>query len=111
MRNAADIIVTNPPFSLFREFVVWLLESGKQFLVIGNMNAITYKEVFPHIVANRLWLGATGNGTDMVFGAPSCHRKTGKRRPRWGLSGIIRDLEIHAGSPTWNMGGVISHSI
>ena len=70
LRNAADIIVTNPPFSLFREFVVWLLESGKQFLVIGNMNAITYKEVFPNIVANRLWLGATGNGTDMVFGVP-----------------------------------------
>lgn len=70
LRNSADIIVTNPPFSLFREFVAWLMESGKQFLVIGNMNAITYKEVFPHIVENRLWLGATGNGSDMVFGVP-----------------------------------------
>jgi hypothetical protein len=70
LRNQADIIVTNPPFSLFREFVAWLMDSGKQFLVIGNMNAITYKEVFPHIVENRLWLGATGNGTDMVFGVP-----------------------------------------
>ena len=70
LRDEADVIVTNPPFSLFREFLAWILEAGKRFLIIGNMNAITYKEVFPHIVGNRLWLGATGNGTDMVFGVP-----------------------------------------
>ena len=70
LRDEADIIVTNPPFSLFREFVVWLMESGKQFIIIGNLNAISYKEVFPLIKDNRMWLGATGYITDMVFGVP-----------------------------------------
>ena len=70
LRDEADIIVTNPPFSLFREFVVWLMESGKQFIIIGNLNAISYKEVFPLIKNNRMWLGATGYITDMVFGVP-----------------------------------------
>jgi hypothetical protein len=53
----ADIVVTNPPFSLFREYIAQLMEHEKKFLVIGNMNAITYKEVFSHIKANHLWLG------------------------------------------------------
>jgi hypothetical protein len=66
----ADIVVTNPPFSLFREYLTQLVEYGKQFLIIGNMNAITYKEVFPLIKANKMWLGATGNGSDMVFSVP-----------------------------------------
>ena len=70
LRDEADIIVTNPPFSLFREFVPWLLEADKKFLIIGNMNAITYKDIFPAIKNNKLWLGATGNGSDMVFGVP-----------------------------------------
>lgn len=55
----ADIVVTNPPFSLFREYVAQLIEYNKKFLVIGNMNAITYKEIFPLIKENKLWLGAT----------------------------------------------------
>jgi len=67
----ADIVVTNPPFSLFREYVKQLVDHGKRFAVIGNMNAITYKEVFPLIKDNQLWLGATGNGTDMVFAVPN----------------------------------------
>jgi len=70
LRDEADVIVTNPPFSLFREFVVWLMEAGKQFLVIGNMNALTYKEVFPLLMNNQIWLGATGFVSDMVFGVP-----------------------------------------
>ncbi len=57
LRDEADIIVTNPPFSLFREFVAWIMEAGKQFLIIGNRNSITYKEIFPLIKDNRLWLG------------------------------------------------------
>ena len=108
LRDEADVIVTNPPFSLFREFLAWILwtdgegnltqrrgeaeseegflaasafaqcatvdkknaKSAKQFLIIGNMNAITYKEVFPLIKAKRAWLGATGFMTDMVFAVP-----------------------------------------
>ena len=57
LRDEADIIVTNPPFSLFREFVVWLMEAQKQFIIIGNMNAVTYKEIFPLIKDNKMWLG------------------------------------------------------
>lgn len=70
LRDEADIIITNPPFSLFRPFITWLMESGKQFSVIGSNNAITYKEVFPLIRDNKLWKGATANSTDMVFGVP-----------------------------------------
>ena len=57
LRDEADIIVTNPPFSLFREFVDWIFEAEKDFLIIGNMNAITYKNIFPRIAANEMWLG------------------------------------------------------
>ena len=70
LRDESDVIVTNPPFSLFHEFIDWLVESDRKFLIIGAMNAIKYKEVFPLIMANKVWLGATGNGTDMVFGVP-----------------------------------------
>ncbi len=70
LRDEADIIITNPPFSLFREFLAWIVEAGKQFLIIGNMNAITYKEVFPLIKENKVWMGATGFVTDMVFEVP-----------------------------------------
>ena len=70
LRDEADIIVTNPPFSLFREFVAWIMEARKKFIIIGNMNAITYREVFPLLQKNIAWLGATGFVTDMVFGVP-----------------------------------------
>ena len=70
LRDEADIIVTNPPFSLFREFLLWIMEADKRFLIIGNMNAIAYKEVFPRIRDNQIWLGATGFVSDMVFGVP-----------------------------------------
>ena len=56
LRDEADIIITNPPFSLFREFLAWIMEGKKQFAVIGNMNAITYKEVFPLIKENKIWI-------------------------------------------------------
>lgn len=57
LRDEADIVVTNPPFSMFREFLAWILESEKQFIIIGSMNAITYKEVFPLLKENKIWLG------------------------------------------------------
>ena len=70
LRDQADIIITNPPFSLVRDFLAWIVEANKKFVIIGNMNAITYKEVFPLIMRDELWLGATGNGSDMVFAVP-----------------------------------------
>lgn len=57
LRDEADIIVTNPPFSLFREFLAWIVDADKKFLIIGNQNAITYKEVFPLLKDNKIWLG------------------------------------------------------
>lgn len=66
----SDIVVTNPPFSLFREYVTQLVESGKKFLIIGNQNALTYKEVFPLIMQNKLWLGYGFNGGNAYFRIP-----------------------------------------
>ena len=57
LRDEADIIITNPPFSLFREFLAWIVDGQKKFLIIGNINCITYKEVFPLIMGNAAWLG------------------------------------------------------
>ena len=59
LRDEADIIITNPPFSLFREFLAWIMEADKRFIIVGNKNAITYKEVFPLLKDNRIWLGTT----------------------------------------------------
>lgn len=70
LRDEADIIITNPPFSLFKEFLVWIVEGKKQLLVISNMNAITYKEVFPLIKENKIWLGATNFNVGMYFKVP-----------------------------------------
>ena len=68
----ADIVVTNPPFSLFREFIATLVQYDKKFLVIGNQNAITYKEIFPLIKENKLW---TGNNMVKTFRVPQVTNK------------------------------------
>lgn len=70
LRGEADFVVTNPPFSLFREFVAWLIEGGVQFSIVGNINATTYKEVFQLIRDDKLWKGATANSSDMIFRVP-----------------------------------------
>lgn len=72
----ADIVVTNPPFSLFREYVAQLMEYNKKFLIIGQLNAIHYKEIFPYIKDNQLWIGYHSNG--MSFKVPNYYapRKT-----------------------------------
>lgn len=70
-----DVVVTNPPFSLFREYVAQLMQYGKKFVIIGNMNAITYKEIFPLIKENRMWVGANSKGgsrrgNSLLFSVP-----------------------------------------
>ena len=67
LRDESDFIITNPPFSLFREFLAWIVEADKQFVIIGNMNAITYKEVFPLIKDNQIWLGNGFQGGNAFF--------------------------------------------
>lgn len=71
LRDEADIIITNPPFSLFREFIAWIMEADKKFSIIGNKNAITYKEVFPLIKDNKIWSGLMPMGADILFHIPN----------------------------------------
>lgn len=66
----ADIVVTNPPFSLFREYVAQLIEFDKKFLIIGNVNSITYKEIFPLFKDNKIWLGCSIHSGDRIFNVP-----------------------------------------
>ena len=67
LRDEADIIITNPPFSLFRDFLAWLFDTDKKFVIIGNKNIVTYKEVFPLIKDNKMWAGRTGWGGGLWF--------------------------------------------
>lgn len=70
LRDEADIIITNPPFSLFRSFMKWVMAVDRQFIILGNMNAITYKEVFPYIKDNKVWLGYRKLNKEMFFNVP-----------------------------------------
>ena len=67
LRDEADIVVTNPPFSLFREFVAWLFEGRVKFTIIGSANSITYRDVFAHIQNNEMWMGVTRNGGGQMW--------------------------------------------
>ena len=100
LRDEADIIITNPPFSLFREFLAWIMEAKKQFLIIGNMNAITYKETFPLIKENRMWLGATGFVSDMVFGVPKGTQVKDSDRAKAARLGFVGDF-TRLGNSCW----------
>lgn len=66
----ADIVCTNPPFSLFREYVAQLMKYEKMFIILGNVNAVTYKEIFPLIKQNKLWFGVSIHSGDREFGVP-----------------------------------------
>jgi len=70
LRDESDIVITNPPFSLFREFLSWVVEAKKQFVIIGNLNAITYKGVFSLIKANKMWLGNGFHAGTAYFSSP-----------------------------------------
>lgn len=96
----ADIVVTNPPFSLFKEFLALLTKHKKKFLVIGNTNAITYLEVFPLIKANSLWLGCTNFNVGMFFEVPDewekyhhINEETGKKIARVSTSCWYTNLD------------------
>ena len=78
----ADIVVTNPPFSLFREYLAQLIEHGKQFLILGQQNAITYKEVFPLLKDGTVWLGVN-NGGDKWFRVPDHYKNTAAGHSKW----------------------------
>lgn len=99
LRDEADIVITNPPFSLFREFVAWLMEGEVEFSVIGSMNAITYKEIFPMIKDDELWLGSAGMKS-IVYEVPivgeiggSQFESNGKRYQKMGNTCWFSNIE------------------
>ena len=96
----ADIVVTNPPFSLFKEYVAQLVEHEKKFLIIGNTNSITYLEIFPLIKVNKLWLGCTNFNVGMFFEVPDdwerfhhIDKETGKKIARVSTSCWYTNLD------------------
>ncbi|GMO42780.1 MAG: hypothetical protein Pg6C_04370 [Treponemataceae bacterium] len=87
----ADIVCTNPPFSLFREYVAQLIEYEKQFIIVGNKNAIAYKEIFKLIKENKMWIGNTPMGVDMLFDVPDDFAKKAIAEKKEGSSYKIVD--------------------
>ena len=94
--DEADIVVTNPPFSLFREYVAQLIGHGKKFLIIGNMNAITYKEIFPLIKDGKLWMGYGFNGNNAYFDVPKDFDYSG-----YCAGAITEDGRLHFRNVRW----------
>ena len=100
LRDQSDIIITNPPFSLFREFLAWVLEARKDFVIIGNMNAAGNKDMFPLIRDNKMWLGATGFMTDMVFRVPKGFEIAEADREKAARLGYVGDF-TRLGNSCW----------
>ena len=100
LRDEADIIVTNPPFSLFRDFVNWIFEADKKCIIIGTIGAAIYKEIFPLIKENLLWIGATNNGKDMVFEVPEGANVDPKDRDKAAKLGYVGNY-TRLGNACW----------
>lgn len=96
----ADVVVTNPPFSLFREYVSQLVEYKKQFLIIGNKNAITYKGLFSLIRDNMLWIGVTPMGQDMLFSIPDDYARRMVEEGKEGSNYKVVEGKIYGRSPS-----------
>ena len=94
----ADIVVTNPPFSLFREYIAQLFEYGKKFVVIGNKNAITYKEIFPLIKEGKLWIGNTPMSQDLLFDVPEQYAEELRKTKKPGSAYKMVDGNVKARS-------------
>lgn len=100
LRDEADIIITNPPFSLYRDFVAWILDANKKFLIIGQIGMATYKEIFPKIKNNRMWIGVTCNNEDMVFEVPDGANVNPKDREKAARMGYIGNY-TRQGNACW----------
>ena len=94
LRDEADIIITNPPFSLFREFVNWIIKGNKHFIILGNKNAITYKEIFPLIKGNKLWIGYKSMSEDTYFEVTPIYAEWLKENKKPGSAYRIIDGQI-----------------
>jgi hypothetical protein len=96
----ADIVVTNPPFSLFREYVAQLIEHDKKFLILGNKNSITYKEIFTLIKENKLWTGMMPMGRDILFMVPDEYKKNMLENGKAGSQYRVVDGIVYGRSPS-----------
>lgn len=96
----ADIVVTNPPFSLFREYVAQLIEYDKKFLILGNKNSITYKEIFTLIKENKLWAGMMPMGRDILFMVPDEYKKNMLENGKAGSQYRVVDGIVYGRSPS-----------
>lgn len=96
----ADVVVTNPPFSLFREYIAQLMGYGKKFIVIGNLNAVTYKEIFPLLKDNKLWFGSTcfNGGAAFFYGDKSLYDPSKMYDPK---NAFLKDDKFY-----WRVNGV-----
>lgn len=99
LRDEADIIVTNPPFSLFREFIKWIMDGEKEFAIIGHQNAITYKDVFSYIKDNKIWLGKPFKGNVGFFMSPyeDLATSTQRKKDLIRVSGVMWFTNIEHG--------------
>lgn len=108
LRDEADIIVTNPPFSLFREFMAWILEADKKFIILGNINSISYKEVFPRMKDNQVWNGVTNFNKGMYFRVPEDFEYAPTYKFEREMDGMkVNRVPGIVGTPISNMVGVI----
>lgn len=96
----SDIVVTNPPFSLFREYVNQLIEYDKKFIIIGNKNAITYKEIFKLIKENKIWIGVTPMSQDLFFQLPKDTEEAVVKTKKQGSGYRIINDKIYGRSPS-----------
>ena len=96
----SDIVCTNPPFSLFREYVAQLMKYKKKFLIIGNKNALKYKEVFPYFMANTMWIGCTPMGQDLLFEIPIKYEEQFLEEGKQGSKYKIVDGKMLGRSPS-----------
>ena len=103
LRDEADIIITNPPFSLFREFLAWIMDGRKRFLIVGTVNVITYNKVFPLLKANEIWLGAPFPKHDVWFDTPTGSKHL--RNCRWftNLPYERQCEKLHLHTMAWNL--------
>ena len=94
LRDEADIVITNPPFSLFREFIAWIMEADKKFVVMGTINAIAYKSIFPLLWSNEIWLGYRPLNKGMLFRVTEEHKQWMIENKKEGSAYKVVDGEV-----------------
>lgn len=100
LRDQADFVITNPPFSLFREFLAWLLEGDKKFSMIANKGVLTTKSVFPLVITDKVWVGKTPMSQDLLFTLPKIYADKLRLEKKQGSSWREIDGVTYGRSPS-----------